>query len=422
MEVLFPGGSFDLVEAVYAGDPVTDRCNDEVADTVLRYVAERLRRQPTDRIRVLEVGAGTGGTSERVLRRLSDAGHGGQVEYLYTDVSDGFVRHGRRRFGADHPFAAFRVLDIERDPRAQDFEAGGYDLVLGTNVFHATSRIDRTLAHTKQLLCTNGVLVVNEGVELRDQMSLIFGLATGWWLFEDAEYRLPRSPLLGLAAWRDVLAQNGFRKVTAHHRPGGAEGDTYQCVLVAESDGLVPVTSGEAGRVAGPKPTAVSGPVAIRAASGTGAGRTAAPGGTSGADPVRAAELRVRAVFARVLEMSEDLLDSQATFENYGVDSLVALTLTKELELEYGQLPATLLFEHITIERLARHLATRHTGTTGADARPAAVTDRAPVSEEAAPVAQETGIEQIVNGLSDAEVDRLLHQLSTVLHDQEEQR
>ncbi|BCK68531.1 hypothetical protein Srufu_024840 [Streptomyces libani subsp. rufus] len=422
MEVLFPGGSFDLVEAVYAGDPVTDRCNDQVAETVLRYVAERLRRQPADRIRVLEVGAGTGGTSERVLRGLSEAGHGDQVEYVYTDVSDGFVRHGRRRFGADHPFAGFRVLDIEQDPREQDFAAGSYDLVLGTNVFHATRRIDRTLAHAKRLLRTNGVLVVNEGVELRDQMSLIFGLATGWWLFEDAEYRLPRSPLLGLTAWRDVLAQNGFRTVSAHHRPGDAEGDTYQCVLVADSDGLVPGTRTEASRAVGPKAMAVPGPAPARAGAGTGAGRAATPAGPSGADPVRAAELQVRAAFARVLEMSEDLLDSQATFENYGVDSLVALTLTKELEQEYGQLPATLLFEHITIERLARHLATRQTGTTGADARPAAVTDRPPVSEEAAPVARETGIERIVNGLSDAEVDGLLQQLRTVLQEQEEQR
>ncbi|WP_055551911.1 SDR family NAD(P)-dependent oxidoreductase [Streptomyces kanamyceticus] len=410
MDVLFPGGSFDLVEATYAGDPVTDRCNGQVADTVLRYVEERLRRQPGDRIRVLEVGAGTGGTSERVLRRISEAGHGGQVEYLYTDVSDGFVRHGRKRFGAAHPFADFRALDIERDPGEQGFETGGYDLVLGTNVFHATGRIDRTLAHTKQLMRTNGVLVVNEGVELRDQMSLIFGLATGWWLFEDAEHRLPRSPLLGMTAWRDVLAQNGYRKVAAHTRPG--EG-TYQCVLVAESDGLVPA----------PAPAPASGPTSapVRGEPVAEAGRPATPARPTAADPVRATENKVKAVFARVLEMPEDLLDPKATFENYGIDSLVVLSLTKELEQEYGPLPSTLLFEHITIERLARHLATRHTEE-AIPAAPATAESVEPAPAAAAVAAPANGIEQIVDGLSDAEVDRLLHQLSTVLQDPEEQR
>ncbi|MFE4023749.1 acyl carrier protein, partial [Streptomyces sp. NPDC059101] len=149
-------------------------------------------------------------------------------------------------------------------------------------------------------------------------------------------------------------------------------------------------------------------------------------------DPVRAAELRVRAVFARVLEMSEDLLDPTSTFENYGVDSLVALTLTKELEPDFGPLPTTLLFEHITIERLARHLATLGTGPTGptgpateagapagADAGAA---EPSPGAGATAPAAPGKDLAQIVGGLSDAEVDRLLHQLSTVLQEQEEQR
>ncbi len=408
MDVLFPGGSLDLVEAVYAGDPVTDRCNEQVADTVLRYVQERLRERPGERVRVLEVGAGTGGTSARVLRALGEAGLGDHVAYLYTDVSDGFVRHGRKRFAADHPFADFRVLDIERAPGEQGVETGAYDLVLATNVFHATASIDRTLAHTKRLLATNGVLVLNEGVELRDQMSLIFGLATGWWLFEDAEYRLPGSPLLSTTAWRDVLAHNGFRRVTEGPRP---DGGTHQCVLVAESDGFVPVPVPAAPAPATPAPRAV------------GKDRAARP---ADADAVGGAERRVKEVFARVLEMPEDLLDPRATFENYGVDSLVVLSLTKELEREYGPLPSTLLFEHITIERLARHLATLGAAKTPApqpapEPRPGTSAGPQPGGTETA-AGPEPGIEQIVDSLSDAEVDRLLRQLSSVLEDQEEQR
>ncbi|MET9544856.1 SDR family NAD(P)-dependent oxidoreductase [Streptomyces sp. NPDC006627] len=411
MEVLFPGGSFELVGAVYAGDPVTDRCNDQVADTVLRYVEECLRVRPGERVRLLEVGAGTGGTSARVLRRIAEAGHGGHVEYVYTDVSEGFVRHGRKRFGGEHPFVAFRTLDIEREPREQDIEHGGYDLVLGTNVLHATGRIDRTLAHIKQLLCAEGVLVINEGVEPRDQMSLIFGLATGWWLYEDAEYRLPGSPLLSTAAWHDVLTQNGFRGIAEHPSP---DGGTYQRVLVATSDGLVP------GTTPGPVPGTAPEPPRTRAPKPP---RTPAPP-TAAPDPARVEEARVRAVFARVLEMPEDLLDPKATFENYGIDSLVVLSLTKELEREYGPLPSTLLFEHITIERLARHLAARQDGPPGEtrEARSAEVTEATGAVACDPPEEPPAGLAQIVDGLSDADVDRLLQQLGAVLQDQEEQR
>ncbi|WP_369215336.1 acyl carrier protein, partial [Streptomyces flavofungini] len=139
----------------------------------------------------------------------------------------------------------------------------------------------------------------------------------------------------------------------------------------------------------------------------------------TGADRSDVAERRVKAVFARVLEMPEDLLDPRATFENYGVDSLVVLSLTKELEKEYGPLPSTLLFEHITIERLARHLAAAQ-GTDGGTPKTPSEPHAEPEAEHTA--APEPGIEQLVDSLSDAEVDSLLRQLSGALQDQEEQR
>ncbi|MET9831647.1 SDR family NAD(P)-dependent oxidoreductase [Streptomyces sp. NPDC006385] len=431
MDVLFPGGSLDLVEAVYRGDPVADRCNDRVADTVVDYVEERRRRDARVRVRILEVGAGTGGTSERVLRRLSEAGLGEHVTYVYTDVSEGFVRHGRRRFASDHPRTEFRVLDIERDPGAQDFAPGACDLVLASNVLHATRRVRRTLAHVKWLLGTHGVLVVNEGVQLQDQMSLVFGLTDGWWLFEDAEYRLPGSPLLSLDSWHDVLAEQGFVRIAAHRPPGGDGGPAHQRVLVAYSDGLVPVAESD-----GPEPTA---PAAAPAAAPAVAGPPAAVGPVTAERPTAVAEQAqsaqpvertVRSVFAEVLEMPEHLLDSRATFDNYGVDSLVALTLTKALEPHFGPLPATLLFEHITIERLAAFLAPRATPTAGTApaAGEAAETPRpsAPpaAGDRPAPggAAEQNGLAAIVEGLSDDDVDRILRELSTALRTDEEQR
>ncbi len=49
MEILFPGGSAERVAAVYRGDPVTDRCNAEVARLVVEQV--RVRRPPTRQLR-----------------------------------------------------------------------------------------------------------------------------------------------------------------------------------------------------------------------------------------------------------------------------------------------------------------------------------------------------------------------------------
>jgi acyl transferase domain-containing protein/NAD(P)-dependent dehydrogenase (short-subunit alcohol dehydrogenase family)/acyl carrier protein/SAM-dependent methyltransferase/aryl carrier-like protein len=398
LEVLFPSGSTELVAAVYQSDEVAGWCNAEVAGLVRLYVEERLRLDPAVRVRVLEVGAGTGSTSARVLPAL--ASYAENVAYAYTDVSTAFVRQGRRRFAADHPFVEFRVLDIEAGLEPQGFQEGGCDVVIAANVLHATRRIRHTLAQVKRLLRRNGLVVVSEGTRVLHQMTMIFGLTSGWWAFEDPEHRLPGSPLLSAASWQDVLAECGFRKVAVRRHPESADG-LHQSVLVAESDGMVPV--------AGPGPAAAAG-VPSSAVRPTG-------------DLLAAAERHVAGAFARVLGLAEGQLDRDSTFESYGVDSLVALEITRALERDFGKLPATLLFERITIGQLATYFATERgaaLATLASPPRPAAVAAEPPPVPPPETIQPRGGGEdgelaRAVDLLSAAEVDELLGHLMTTM-------
>jgi acyl transferase domain-containing protein/thioesterase domain-containing protein len=67
----------------------------------------------------------------------------------------------------------------------------------------------------------------------------------------------------------------------------------------------------------------------------------------------------VRRVVSEVLQLTADDLDDERPFEEYGVDSLVSLTIVTQLEADLGPLAKTLLFEHPTIARLGRYVATR---------------------------------------------------------------
>lgn len=91
----------------------------------------------------------------------------------------------------------------------------------------------------------------------------------------------------------------------------------------------------------------------VRQASVADAGPVEASAATSRAEQ---AEAFLRENFSRVLKVPAHRIDPKASLENYGIDSVVAMTLTAELEKHFGELPKTLLFEHQTIERLARHL------------------------------------------------------------------
>ncbi|MDB6039452.1 MAG: chiE, partial [Verrucomicrobiales bacterium] len=113
-EVLFPNSSMELLEPIYSGNPFADFYNELSAESVGICLRRLLQAAPDRAIRVLEIGAGTGGTSrfvlEKIAKVISDEGiASGRVQYVYTDLSDGFLHHGRERFGAKYSFVEFRA-------------------------------------------------------------------------------------------------------------------------------------------------------------------------------------------------------------------------------------------------------------------------------------------------------------------------
>src|SRR5690606_15224071 len=108
-------------------------------------------------LRVLEIGGGTGGTSSHLLPILPPE----ITSYLFTDISPLFVARAQEKF-SQYPFACYQVLDIEKDPGAQDLADEQFDLIVAANVIHATADLRQSLAHVRQLLKPNGLLLLLE--------------------------------------------------------------------------------------------------------------------------------------------------------------------------------------------------------------------------------------------------------------------
>ena len=234
-DVMFPKTSLHLVEAVYKNNPVADYFNDVLADTLVDHLRRRIERDPGARLRILEIGAGTGGTSAVVFRRLQPwAEH---VEtYRYTDISKAFLLHAKKTYSAIAPYLDGRIFNAELPLAGQDTDPGQFDVVIATNVLHATRNIRTTLRNAKAAAKPNGVLLLNELSDNIVFSHLTFGLLDGWWLYDDPAPRIPGSPGLAPEDWRRVLDEVGFRSAFV-----GAEGadDLGQQVIVAESDGVV---------------------------------------------------------------------------------------------------------------------------------------------------------------------------------------
>ncbi|CAM5260603.1 3-ketoacyl-CoA thiolase [Streptomyces alboniger] len=226
-DVLFPGGSLAKLTAVYQGNAVADRLNDVVAEVTAAAVRERVAGDPSATVRVAEVGAGTGGTTAVVLPRLDPCAD--RLEYWYTDLSPAFLDQAERRFGPGRDYLRYGRWDVTQEGAGERLTGGGCDVVVATNVLHATPDIRLVLRNLAAALRPGGVLVVNEVTRKSAVLTLTFGLLDGWWLYDDEDVRLPGAPLLSAPRWQEVLHDSGFGEVW---RPV-AEPDAFGEVLVA---------------------------------------------------------------------------------------------------------------------------------------------------------------------------------------------
>ena len=186
---------------LYLKAPVARAANKMLRDAVRALVA---RLPDNRRLRVVEVGAGTGSATTYILPELPE----GRFDYTYTDISAGFFSEAEARFGDGGGCIEYRTLDVEKDPIAQGFAPHGYDLIIASNVLHATRYLPETLGHCRELLAPSGQLVALENLSGLGWMDLTFGQLDGWWRFAD-DYR-PHHALASPAVWRQALGDAGF--------------------------------------------------------------------------------------------------------------------------------------------------------------------------------------------------------------------
>ncbi|MFE7277378.1 SDR family NAD(P)-dependent oxidoreductase [Streptomyces sp. NPDC057623] len=406
-DVMFPRGSVELVEGCYRNNRVADSFNHTMAAAASGIVAELLRQDPGTRIRVLEIGAGTGGTSVGMFAALRP--YQDSIEtYTYTDLSKAFLNRAQARYGPDAPYLDCRRFDVEQPLAQQGIEAGSYHLVIAANVLHATRDMRNTLRNAKAAMRDRGWLLLNELTAFDVFSHLTFGLLEGWWLAEDVPLRVPGSPALAPDAWREVLRGEGFSSVVSL-LPSAR--DLGQQIIAAEGDGIArqrvaapvrpaptapvrpaaapPQQAMDAPAFPSPSPSAAPSPSPAPALSPSPAPALSpalspvpspvpvwsppsalspvsvpalSPAPAPALSPVpadtRAALLAAYLTdkAAETLRVPAEKIEPATSFTAYGMDSILVLQFTNALRQDLGELSSTLLFEEDSVGRLGAHL------------------------------------------------------------------
>jgi acyl transferase domain-containing protein/NADPH:quinone reductase-like Zn-dependent oxidoreductase/NAD(P)-dependent dehydrogenase (short-subunit alcohol dehydrogenase family)/SAM-dependent methyltransferase len=201
LQRLFPNGSSYLAEKLYRESPEANAFNQLLGETVARIIA---KAPPGRKVRILEVGAGTGGTTTHVAPLLKDA----NVSYCFTDIGPSLVARAKDGFAA-YPFMSFQRFDLEADAQAQGFAGESFDIIVAANCIHATADLKDTLGRLRALLAPGGELLLMEVTGFERWIDITFGLTEGWWRFTDFDLR-PHYPLLDSPSWRRLLEGMDF--------------------------------------------------------------------------------------------------------------------------------------------------------------------------------------------------------------------
>ena len=229
----------DSIGAITRGTLISSYYNHIASISIKHYIKNQVRKfRNHKRIRILELGAGTGGMSTSILHAIKR--YGQAIEYHYTDISQRYIRFGKQRYGSKFPFMKFSILDLEADVNDQGYSPGSFDIVFAAHVVHATKNTKDTLQNIKKLLSPKGIIVLNEVTKFQTFASLTCGLLDGWWSYEDKDIRIRHSPLLSTGQWQDRLTNLGFRNVTNIGQSDDLPHNYLdQAVIIGESDGLI---------------------------------------------------------------------------------------------------------------------------------------------------------------------------------------
>src|SRR5262249_3843769 len=180
--------------------------------------ADRVSSLP--RLRILEIGAGTGSATEILLKLLSERGLLPRLErYVITEPNAYFRRGNQRKLAAQYRDVPLEwsTVDLDVPWSGQGIGAGEFDLVYAVNVMHVAKNLRFSLEEARSALATGGWLVIGECVRPYDNQpmypELMFQILDSFNNVEtDPEIR-PNPGFLTAQQWRRAFLRAGFDRV-----------------------------------------------------------------------------------------------------------------------------------------------------------------------------------------------------------------
>lgn len=206
--ILLKGPALRLWEEYFGpANPLYDIHN-QLGWIGLREVAHRLGRP----VHALELGAGTGGGTEAILRGLQREGDA-LASLTVSDISPSFLVNTLERLAlkiAPFPMPVQRRrLDFTRSITEQGIAPGSVDVLVGVNALHNGNDLVASVSALRSALPDGGYLIVSESLcppGGHVHQDFVFNLLP----LERRAYSAASSRFLHAEAWDEILRASGF--------------------------------------------------------------------------------------------------------------------------------------------------------------------------------------------------------------------
>ena len=228
-EILYPDGRFDYLTEVSEKTPELKNVNAYVK--VLSEAVSDLVRKSGERVRILEIGAGTAELTLPLIEKVKNL----DFEYYFTDIGPSFVNQAKALFDeSTRKKLVFSVFDVEKEPEDNGVPENYFDLVIGLDVVQATGSLTGSLSNIRKCLRPAGYAMMIQSLRVPDISQMIFGYAPGWWNYDRDPMRSGKSIAADPGQWKEAYTAASFEDFTVI--TGGRDGKRNDCgVLIGKA-------------------------------------------------------------------------------------------------------------------------------------------------------------------------------------------
>lgn len=189
--------------ALYKETKILQYLNHSLSKKVLGYLHENANAT------ILEIGAGTGATSNKVLSDIRENKFEEHIVYFYTDISRFFLQRAKERYKeCDGKIEMHhQTLDIDEAFSSQlpsNFQA---DIVIAVGVLNNSVNTDKCIYEINSVMKPGGILLVIETVE--DVPDILITQSFMMTAPKDRR-KATNTMFLNRKQWLEILEENGF--------------------------------------------------------------------------------------------------------------------------------------------------------------------------------------------------------------------